>query len=477
MTDNEFGGPNLDFVGAGVFAFDRAKMLAGDPTASFIYFHQDPPRGGQLPADLDGLNPPPAGAPALIFEFVADEFTPDPLGGVDAVLVFEFNPDFDAPANSTFTLNQTIPVAAFDPRDPNFPNFSRRDIEQPSAGTPAPPAAPTFFLDSIQDRLMFRLAYRNLGGREALVVNHTVNVSGVTPSSPANHQSGVRYYEFSRSLPSGFAVFDQGTFAPGPPNGSTGDNRWMGSVAQDNQGNLAVGYSVSGVNTFPSIRYTGRLASAANPGGSTLDPETTLIAGTGVQRSTGNRWGDYSAMAVDPLNDCDFWYTQEYYTAEGQAGATTQRWQTRIGKFAFPSCTAPPQGTLQVNVTNCATGLPVQGAAITINGNLYDTTEANGQSVTQLPPGTYTVTISGPNFFPVTINNLVITNGNTTIINQCLTPTPQGCTPTTTVSEGDLFPGGIASFGVTSGPNSVTVDHVNAGTGLQSFTVVSATNA
>ncbi len=58
------------------------------------------------------------------------------------------------------------------------------------------------------------------------------------------------------------------------------------------------------------------------------------------------------------------------------------------------------------------------------------------------------------------------------------TPTPQTCTPSTTVTEGDLFPGGIASFGVSSGPGSVTIDHVNAGTGTQSITVVGApTNA
>ena len=239
MTDNQFlnGGP---FNGAGLFAFDRTKMLTGDPTASYIYITL-PNDGGMLPADLDGLNPPPPGAPNLIAEFTSSLFG-DPIDGMK---IFEFHADFGNPAASTVTLRpeSPIPVAAFDPRKP----AGRNVIEQPA------PALSTMYLDAIQDRLMFRLAYRNFGSHESLVVTHTVNVSGVAPTAPALHQAGVRYYEFQRSG-GAFSVAEQATFAPGAGNGATGDNRWMGSAAQDASGNLVVGYSVSGTGTPPQSR-------------------------------------------------------------------------------------------------------------------------------------------------------------------------------------------------------------------------------
>ncbi|PYR61107.1 MAG: hypothetical protein DMF91_10590, partial [Acidobacteria bacterium] len=181
----------------------------------------------------------------------------------------------------------------------------------------------------IQDRLMHRLAYRNFGSWDAMVVTHTVNV-GPDPTTPAGHQAAIRYYQIRRSLPGGsFFINEQATFAPDT------DNRWMGSAAMDSQGNIAVGYSVSSLTTFPSIRYAGRLAS--DPANGLFQGEATLIAGSGVQTGTAGRWGDYSALSVDPSDDCTFWYTQEYYTAASQATSTIG-WLTRIGSFRFPSC-------------------------------------------------------------------------------------------------------------------------------------------
>src|SRR5206468_4272818 len=175
-----------------------------------------------------------------------------------------------------------VTVVAYDTRSPG----TRNVIEQPS------PANPGSYLDAIQDRLMHRFAYRNFGTRESLVANHTVNV-GPTPATTAGHQSAVRYYEFRRTLAGGsFAVAEQATFAP------DADNRWMGSAAMDNQGNIAVGYSVSSSTTYPSIRYAGRLAS--DPPNGLFQGEATMIAGSGVQLGTAGRWGDYSNLSVDP---------------------------------------------------------------------------------------------------------------------------------------------------------------------------------
>ena len=163
---------------------------------------------------------------------------------------------------------------------------------------------------------MFRLAYRNFGDHEALVVNHTVDAS--------SGQAGVRWYEVRD--PGGAPVlYQQGTYAP------DNNHRWMGSVAQDRIGNIALGYSVSSSSVFPSVRYTGRLAE--DPTGLMTQDEAVLVAGGGSQTHASSRWGDYSMLSVDPVDDCTFWYTQEYY-----ATTSSSAWKTRIGSFRFPGC-------------------------------------------------------------------------------------------------------------------------------------------
>jgi subtilisin-like proprotein convertase family protein len=404
LANNQFNLAGTAFLGVGVFALDRAKILAGDPTASYIFFDLEGFPGqvirSMLPSDADGLNPPPAGAPNVFSYFNANEFA----GETDSLRLFNFHADFAVPANSTFTerMESPLAVAPFNPGNP----AGLDDIEQP------PPATSTSALDSISDRLMHRLQYRNYGSHQALTVNHTVNVG--TGNTLATHQAGVRYYEL-RNTAGAYTVREQATFAPDT------HNRWMASAAMDHEGNLAVGYSISSTTIFPGIRYAGRVA--ADPLGGLFQGEATLQAGSFSQTSTASRWGDYSGMNVDPVDDCTFFYTQEYYQADNPA--TTAEWQTRVGSFKVnPACVAPEQGTLQVNVTNCETGLPIQGARIAIDGNLYDTTGANGQSLTQLAPGTYSVQVSKPDFFPIAAVNATITNGNTTVINVCLTGAP-----------------------------------------------------
>jgi hypothetical protein len=306
MTDNQFTPPTFPFSGAGVFAFERDKMLIGEP-ASFIYFDLatlDPSIGGMLPADLDGPAPP-LGTPNYFAYFTATEFG-DPQG--DGLRIFDFHVDFATPANSTFTEHGGSPLAtaAFDP----VLCFAFYEC-LPQPGT-------SVKLDSLADRLMFRLQYRNFGSHESLVTNHTVNAGA--------GKAGIRYYELRATPPGGaFVVNEQATYAP------DGNHRWMGSAAMDSAGNLAVGYSVSGANLFPSIRYASRLAS--DPPGGLFQGEATLQKGGGSQTSPTSRWGDYSALSVDPVEECTFWYTQEYY-----ATASDRGWQTKIGSFRLPGC-------------------------------------------------------------------------------------------------------------------------------------------
>ena len=406
MTDNQFNQAGTAFLGAGAFAFDRVKMLAGNPTASYVYFdieNGNPDIGGVLPADIDGLEPPPAGAPGLFAYFTADEFG-DPL---DGIRIWEFQPNFATPAASTFIERSESPiaVASFDPRSPP----GRDDIEQP------PPASAAASLDAIADRIMFRLAYRNFGTHESLVVNHTVNVSGVAPTTLATHQAGVRYYELRRPTGGSYGVQEQATFAPDT------NNRWMGSAAMDNDGNLAVGYSVSSLATAPSIRYAARLAT--DPPNGLFQGEASIVAGTGVQTSTGSRWGDYSALSVDPSDDCTFWYTNEYYTAASQA-VSTVGWLTRIGTFVLPGCTPVEKGTLQGTVRNAATLLPIAGATVSTTNGYIQITGVPGTYSMTVAAGTYNMTASAPGYTTASATGVTVSTNGTTTQDFLLSPMP-----------------------------------------------------
>jgi subtilisin-like proprotein convertase family protein len=408
MTDNQFNQAGTAFLGAGAFAFDRAKMLAGDPTASYIYVdieNGNPDIGGVLPSDLDGLTPPPPGTPNYFVYFTAGEFG-DPA---DALRVWEFKPNFASPASSTFIerADSPLPVAAFDPRSP----AGRDDIEQP------PPASSAANLDAIMDRLMTRLAYRNFGGHESLVVTHTVNVSGVTPSTAANMRAGVRYYELRRSLPGGsFTVNEQATFAP-----ADGLERWMGAASMDGSGNLAVGYSASSLTSFPSVRYAGRLAT--DPPGGLFQGETVLIAGTGAQTATQSRWGDYSGLSVDPDDDCTFWVTNEYYTA-ASAATSSFGWVTGIGRFTFPTCTPAATGTITGSVVNSATSAPIAGATVATTSGFSRITDLTGSYSMKVPSGSYDMVASAPGYSTAVAAGVTVSTGGTTIQNFALSPMP-----------------------------------------------------
>ena len=166
---------------------------------------------------------------------------------------------------------------------------------------------------------MYRLAYRNYGDREVLAANHTVQ----QPGAPADGPVGVRWYEL-RDPNGAVAVYQQGTHAP------DGSSRWMASIAFDKAGNMALGYSVSGAATPPGIRYTGRLRT--EPLGR-LETEAVIVSGSGVQVDTHSRWGGYSAMSVDPVDDCTLWTTHQYIAVTGSF-----TWRTRIASFAFNNC-------------------------------------------------------------------------------------------------------------------------------------------
>lgn len=331
MSINQF---NPSWAGQGVVVFDRAAMLAGTP-ASMIYIDTSAAcvlgtepecvLGGMIPSDADGITAPTGNQ-------VFMEFDDDAWGySVDQLQMWEMVPNWGL-GTATFTHLVDLPTAAFDSEV--CPGYSRNCIAQ--LGT-------TVGLDAISDRLMYRLQFRDFGTHKSMVVNHTVDV--INASSAVKGQAGIRWYEL-RNTGSGWSIYQQGDYAPDTK------NRWMGSAAMDDVGNIALGYSVSDATIYPGIRYAVHLAS--DPLG-TMRDETTLVSGGGAQTGTGYRWGDYSMMSVYPAaaGGCDFVYTQEYLR-----GTTPAEWYTWLGWFHNASCYSGDTTSPDTLISNTGTAGP-----------------------------------------------------------------------------------------------------------------------
>lgn len=294
-TFNMFTGNT--FSGAKLCAYDRASMLSG-AAATQQCFQLSSSFGGVLPADQDGATAPPAGSPNYLMNF-----------GSNSLNLWKFHVDWSNTANTTLSGPTNIPVAAFSTAC--------------GGGTCVPQSGTNQKLDSLADRLMFRLAYRNFSGtgaHESLVVNHSVKVG----TSRKNPYTGIRWYEI-RNPGGAPVVYQQSTYSPDT------SYRWMGSIAMDKLGDIALGYSVSSSTLHPAIRYTGRLAGDTL---NTLQAEASIIEGTGSQSGSNlARWGDYSDMTIDPTDDCTFWYTTEFLRTTGAFN-----WNTRIASFKFAGC-------------------------------------------------------------------------------------------------------------------------------------------
>jgi hypothetical protein len=294
LSFNRFHGNT--FLGPEMCAFDRASMLTG-AAATQQCFTPAGYLGSVLPATLDGATAPPSGESAWFVGI-------DP-NAANALAYFEFHVDWITPTNSTLSGPTSLGVNSFS--------------EACSGGACIPQSGTRQKLDSLADRLMWRLEYRNFGDHEAMVVSHAIKATVGTKATV-----GMRWYELRPSGGS-LAVYQQGTYAPDTT------YRWMGSIAMDAVGDMALGYSTSSRLVHPAVAYTGRLAS--DPLGTMPQGETTLHTGPGSQTGGLTRWGDYSEMSVDPSDDCTFWYANEYLPANGSFN-----WHTRIGSFKFPSC-------------------------------------------------------------------------------------------------------------------------------------------
>jgi hypothetical protein len=345
------------FAGSKLCAFDRTAMLAGNP-ATQICFQLTSSFGGVLPPDIDGLTPPAAGAPAPFVAF-----------GTNVLQIWQMSNINFAAGTATLNGPTNLAVAAF-------------SAACSGGGTCIPQSGTTQKLDSLADRLMYRLAYRNFGDHESLVVNHAVT---------AGTSVGVRWYEL-RNVTTTPTVFQQGTFAPDT------NFRWMGSVAMDHVGNLSVGYSVSSSTLHPAIRFAAR---APGDAAGTLGGELSIKEGAGSQTTGLSRWGDYSAISVDPVDDCTFWYTNEYESVNG-----TFNWSTQIGNFKFSTCNVGPDFSVAATPASAST--------------------------TQGGSASYTVTVTP-------------SNGYTGTVNFSATGLPAGATPTFTPTSATVSTAAVQS--------------------------------
>ena len=398
MSVNQFT-YSQNWAGAGVAVFERDRMLAGLSArmVSFDLYAVNPDFGGMLPADMDGATAPPAGSPNVFAEWDDSYY----FGGSDALRLWNFHVDWANTANSTFgnsgQPNQVIATQDLTPA-PATGDLSGWITQPPNGATAAPK------LDSLNDRLMYRLQYRNFGGYQALVGNHTVAVGGAA-------RAGIHWFELRKTTLADWSLFQQGVHSP------DAKNRWVGSLAMDGSGNIALGYSLSdGTSTYPSVAYAGRLA--ADPVNTLPQGEVILAQGnysqTHFQSNLGyGRWGDYSMLTLDPSDDCTFWYTQEYYQVAPADIYKGYNWRTVIGSFKFPTCTAPSTGYLQGTVRQLDT-TPISGAKIQ-SGDKTAYSAADGTYAIVLPTGSNSVTVSASGYISQTQTVSIVKVGVNTL--------------------------------------------------------------
>jgi hypothetical protein len=358
------GGQTL--IGANLCAYDRNAMLSGAaaPTQICLMVSND---AGFLPSDVDGATAPADGTPGYFLNFET----------LSSLRLYELSPDFASPNASTLSVVT--------------PDIAVNSFSEACNGGTCIPQPNSQKLDSLGDRLMYRLAYRifpsGTGGVDhaAMVVNHSVG---------AGSSVGVRWYELRQPGGSGaFSLYQQGTFAP------DGAFRWMGSAAMDGAGDIVLGYSESSGGVYPEIALTGRTPSLA---AGAMGAETILKSGSGAQ-TTYSRWGDYSALRIDPSDDKTFWYTNEYYSQNSPF--FNFLWSTAIGSFTVGSGGTTPDFTLAVAPTSLTVSRGGASQSATVTATEVNSSSAVNLSISGIPKST------SASFSP----NPVTTTGSSTL--------------------------------------------------------------
>ncbi|MEZ5196466.1 MAG: hypothetical protein R2764_08725 [Bacteroidales bacterium] len=295
------------YSGNDVYVFEREEMLAGNANPQMVGFN-NPWRPSTIdgfhciqPLDNDGSYAP-SGSPGMFITINDDAIG----GGNDELWIYELDVNWQNPPSSTFNRIQQLQVSAF---DSNFGN-SWNNIVQPATGQK---------LDAIPGILMYRAQYKNFGTSQHIVCCHTVDVD-------ATNHAGIRWYELTLEG-SQWDVRQQGTYAPDE------HSRWMGSIAMNDNHEIAIGYSISSSTEYPGIRYTGQSASANAQANGLLDIAENIVWTGTYSQTNAERWGDYSLLTVDPSDNQTFWFTTQYMIGNGK--------KTRICAFDFTDVLPP----------------------------------------------------------------------------------------------------------------------------------------
>jgi len=346
---------NWQWAGGGICAVDREAMINGDPNAEMVFFDLGTAFGSLLPADVDG-DLPPAGSPEYFMSM-----------GNNNLKMWEVEMDWDNPENSTTTY---LPIILTE-------QFSANGISISQPGTSQK-------LATLSGRLMYRLQYRNFGDYEVMLTNHTVKADD-------SGRSGVRWYEL-RKYDGDWEIYQQGTYAP-----NDGNSRWMGSIAMNDVGDIALGYSVSGSSTYPSIRFAGQLAGAANGLGVLDIEETSILVGNKSQTGI-DRWGDYSSMTVDPSDGTTFWFTTEWTNGSWSWKtqiASLDLTQIPVSDFTVDEPLIPVGET--VNFSDLSEGNPTSWEWVFEGGTPSTSTEQNPTNIQYENEGFFNVQLTTSN--------------------------------------------------------------------------------
>lgn len=399
------------FQNVRLYAFNKAQMYAGQPSVQVVSFDMPGDQFSVLPSNARlQTGTPPAGSPnyyATVWNYL------------NSIGIWKFHVDWSHISASTLTGPFNVVTNSW------WAEFGRTVSGQTVSTAPSPANN----LDTLYPRLMMQNQYTNIGGVESIWNSQTVGAGNPTTQTTST-QSAVRYYQVKVTGGSVESTATQAyTYSP-----DSTLYRFMSSAAVNSVGDMAIGYSGSNSTKDPVINYAGRLSTDST--NSITQTEQTLIAGTGSQSgncgsSSCERWGDYSAMTLDP-DGCTFWYSQEYYKTTGLDDLT------RIGAFRFPTCTNSQIATGTVHGTVKAGATAVAGAIVNLGATRSTVTDSNGNySFTGIPAGTYAaMTASYPGFVTGSVSNITVSNGGTTVENFTLVSAPvNGCFTDTTETD------------------------------------------
>lgn len=463
-TNNESG------TGAKVYAFDRANMLLGATARGTQRFTTVAKLAGYgfqalTPATFMGTptNAPPADAPIVLARHNDDEAHAGTSADLtkDFIDLYSLNLNWTTPASSSITTLPRINITEFNSWFDNTTACGGYDcfdtVPQPGS---------TSRLDPIREVILNSMVYRNLGTYESIVGNFATNQNSARTGTVVD--SGVRWFELRKSGAGNWALQQEGTFSPA--DGAT--HHLLGTIATDKQGNIGLGYNVtrtSAPTISASLKYTGRLA--ADPNGVMTQGENDIAIGAAAESS--GRWGDYYQMAVDPSDDCTFWFIGMY--------RPTGSWATRASHFKFNSCGGTTTTYSISGTVSTSAGAGISGVTVS-TGGASASTDANGNyTIAGLANAAYTITPSKSAFTFAPVNRAVtVSSANVTaqnftgtpavVNNQLTNGTPVNSSVNSTSANSDfkeftiVVPSGASNLTIATSASSGDVDlYVKAG--------------